>query len=102
LVRADTRPSFTAAIIINELLSAAPRFSMLRNLFRLLAPPSAHTIYRHRTRSGIRNYWHQGGAVLTLSLPTTSSERTRKNGPLQPEHAIWSNSWRVVVFWSCL
>jgi hypothetical protein len=39
---------FTAAIIINDLLSAAPRFDMLRNLYRLLAPPSAHTIY-HRT-----------------------------------------------------
>jgi hypothetical protein len=56
-------------------------------MYRLLAPPSAHTIYRHRTRSGVRNYWHQGGAVLTAPLPTTPSERTRKIGPLQPEHA---------------
>jgi hypothetical protein len=56
---------------------------------RLLAPPSAHTTYRHRTRSGVRNYWHQGGAVLAVSLPTTPSERTRENGPLQPEHAMW-------------
>jgi hypothetical protein len=39
--------------------------------------------------SGVRNYWHQGGAVLTVSLPTTPSERTRGNGPLQPEHAMW-------------
>jgi hypothetical protein len=27
--------------------------------------------------------------VLTVSLPTTPSEITRKIGPLQPEHAIW-------------
>jgi hypothetical protein len=46
--------------------------------------------YRHRTRSRVIKYWHQGADVLTVSLPTTPSKRTRKNGPLQPEHAIWS------------
>jgi hypothetical protein len=86
-MRADTRPYFTAAIIINDLLSAAPRFSMLRNLFRLLAPPSAHTIYGHRTRAGVINYWHQGANVLTVPLPTTPSEITRKIRPEQLEHA---------------
>jgi hypothetical protein len=85
-MRADTRPYFIAAIIINDLLSAVPRFSMLRNLFRLLAPPSAHTIYDHRTRAGVINYWHQGANVLPVSLPTTPSERMRKFGPIQPEY----------------
>jgi hypothetical protein len=71
LIRASARPYFTATTIITDLLSAAPRFGMLRNLYRLLAPPpSAHTIYHHRTRAGVRNYWHQGANVLTVSLPT--------------------------------
>jgi hypothetical protein len=38
----------------------ATRLDMLRNLHRLLAPPSAHTIYRNRTRAGVINYWRQG------------------------------------------
>jgi hypothetical protein len=80
-MRADTRPYFIATTIINDLLSAAPRLSMLRNLFRLLAPPSAHTSYRHRTRAGVINYWRQGANVLPVPLPTTPSERTRENGP---------------------
>jgi hypothetical protein len=34
---------------------------MLRGLYRLLAPPSAHTIcYYHRTNARVINYWHQG------------------------------------------
>jgi hypothetical protein len=90
LIRTDTRPHFTAAIIINDLLSAAPRLSMLRNLFRLLAPPSAHTMYYRRMRAGARNYWQQGTNVLTVSLPTTPSEKTRKIRPEQPEYAISS------------
>jgi hypothetical protein len=80
-------------IIQTSAPSAVPRLGMLRNLYRLLAPPSAHTIYRHRTRAGVINYWRLGADVLWkssvgVSLPTPS-ERTRKNGPLQPEHAIW-------------
>jgi hypothetical protein len=27
--------------------------------------------------------------VLTVSLPTTPGEKTRKIGPLQPEHVKW-------------
>jgi hypothetical protein len=27
--------------------------------------------------------------VLTVPLPTTPGEKTRKIGPEQPEHAIW-------------
>jgi hypothetical protein len=76
--------------------SAAPRLGMLRNLHRLLAPPSAHTIYYHRTpRARVINYCHlppgtrAAAVVLTVSLPTTPGEKTRKIGPLQPEHAIW-------------
>jgi hypothetical protein len=92
--RTTARPLVRAKLLLRStayiIQTAAPRLGMLRNLYRLLAPPSAHTIYHHRTRSGVRNYWHQGGAVLTVSLPTTPSERTRKIGPLQPEHAIWS------------
>jgi hypothetical protein len=86
---ADPRAALpNKAIIINDLLSAAPRFSMLRNLFRLLVPPSAHTIYGHRTRAGVINYWHQGANVLPVPLPTTPSEITRKIRPEQPDHAI--------------
>jgi hypothetical protein len=87
-MRADTRPYFIAAVIKTGVPSAAPRFGMLRDLFQLLAPPSIRTIYYPRTRAGVINYWHQGTDVLTVSLPTTPSEITRKNGPLQPEHAI--------------
>jgi hypothetical protein len=75
---------------------------MLRNLYRLLAPPPVHTIYRHCTRAGVINYWRQGADVLTVSLPTTPSERTRKNGPLHPEHAIWPRAHLCkanCVFW---
>jgi hypothetical protein len=92
LVRAKLLLRSTAYIIQTSVPSAVPRLGMLRNLYRLLAPPSAHTvyIYRHRTRAGVINYWRQGADdVLRVSFPTTPSERTRKNGPLQPEHAIW-------------
>jgi hypothetical protein len=82
----------TAYIIQTCVPSAAPRLGMRRNLYRLLAPPSAHTIYRHRTRAGVINYWRQGANVLTVSLPPTPSERTRKNGPVQPEYALWSRA----------
>jgi hypothetical protein len=59
---------------------------MLRNLFQLLAPPSDHAIYGRRTRARVLHYWHQGAPnVLPASLPTTSSEITRKIRPEQPE-----------------
>jgi hypothetical protein len=85
LVRAKLLLRSTAYIIQTSVPSAVPRLGVLRNLYRLLAPPSAHTIYRHRTRAGVINYWRQGADVLRVSLPTTPSERARKNGPLQPD-----------------
>jgi hypothetical protein len=63
---------------------------MLRNLLRLLVPPSYHTIYGRRTRARVINYWHQGANVLPVSLPTAPSEITRKIRPEQPEDAMWS------------
>ena len=88
-MRADTRPYFIATIIQTSIPSAAPRFGMLRNLFQLLAPPSDHTTYGHRTRARVINYWHQAANVLSVSLPTTSSEITRKIRLEQPEDAMW-------------
>jgi hypothetical protein len=85
LTRADTRPYFTATTIIDALLSAALRPGMLRDLFRLLAPPSDHTTYDHRTRPPVINDCHQGVNVLTVSLPPTPSEIMRKIRPEQPE-----------------
>jgi hypothetical protein len=79
----------TAHIIQTNAPSAAPRLGMLRNLYRLLAPPSAHTIYYHRTRARVINYWHQGANALPVSLPTNPSEITRKIRPEQPEDAMW-------------
>jgi hypothetical protein len=81
LIRADTRPYFIATTIQTSIPSAEPRFGMLRNLFRLLAPPSAHTIYDHRARAGVRNYWQQGTDVLTVPLSTIPSEKNRKIRP---------------------
>jgi hypothetical protein len=70
---------------------------MLRNLYRLLAPPLVHTIYYHRARACVINYWHaqaqgrQRRDVLPVaSLPTTPGEKTRKIGPEQPEDAMLS------------
>ena len=89
LIRADTRPYFIATTIQTSIPSAAPRFGMLRNLLRLLVPPSYHTIYGRRTRARVINYWHQGANVLPVSLPTAPSEITRKIRPEQPEDAMW-------------
>ena len=75
----DTRPYFIVAIIINDLLSAAPRFSMPRNLFRLLAPPSAHTTYDQRTRAGVINYWHQGAGRATSVPPDHPQQHNEEN-----------------------
>jgi hypothetical protein len=90
LIRANLLLRSTACIIQTNVPSASPRSGMLRNLYRLLVRSSAYAIYHHRARARVINYWHQGADVLTVSLPTTPSERTRKNGPLQPGHAIWS------------
>jgi hypothetical protein len=77
LVRAKLLLQSTAYIIQTSALSAAPRLDMLRNLYRLLAPPSAHTIYRHhRTRAGVINYWRQGANVLpATSAPPAHPQR---------------------------
>jgi hypothetical protein len=89
LIRAKLLLRSTACIIQTNVPSASPRSDMLRDLHRLLVRSSAYDIpppgafSRHK-------YWHQGADVLTVSLPHTPSERTRKNGPLQTEHAIWS------------
>jgi hypothetical protein len=52
-VRAKLLLGSTACIIQTNVPSAAPRLGMLRNLYRLLAPPSAHTIYYHRTNASV-------------------------------------------------
>jgi hypothetical protein len=54
---------------------------------------------------GVRSYWRQGAAVLTVSLPTAlseSSERSRKFGPLQPEHATGGSSLIFTQMTNCL
>jgi hypothetical protein len=99
LVRAKLLLRSTAYIIQTSIPSAAPRFGLLRGLFRLLAPPSAHTIYRHRKRAGVINYWRQGANVLSVSLPPTPSEITRKIRPEQPEHA--TRSQVIFAFSKC-
>jgi hypothetical protein len=86
----DNGQAIDAGIIQTNVPSASPRLGMLRNPYRLLAPSSAYTIYYHRTRARVINYWHPRAAnVLPVYLPTTSSERTRKIGPEQPEDAMW-------------
>jgi hypothetical protein len=82
--RAARRPYSTTAIIINGLLSAAPRFGILRNLYRLLVPPSAHTIYHHRTRAGVRITGSRAPTCSHVSLPTTPSERIRNSAHCSP------------------
>jgi hypothetical protein len=95
----------TAQIIQTNVPSAAPRLGMLKNLYRLLAPPSAYAIYYHRTRARVINYWHaQGANVLPVSLPTTPSEITREIRPEQPEDAMWfplvfAQSNAKLAFW---
>ena len=89
LMRAKLLLRSTACIIQTNVPSASPRSDMLRDLLQLLAPLSDHTIYDRRTRARVINYWHQGADVLTVSLPTTPSERTRTIRPEQPEDAMW-------------
>jgi hypothetical protein len=56
--------AYIISITINDLLSAAPILAAFGYLHQLLVPPSDHAIYHHCTRAGVRNYWHQGTAVL--------------------------------------
>jgi hypothetical protein len=93
LMRAKLLLRSTACIIQTNVPSASPRSGMLRNLYRLLVRSSAYAIYHHRARARVINYWRQGADVLTVSLPPTPSERTRKIRPEQPEHAT-----RSVIF----
>jgi hypothetical protein len=69
----------TACIIQTNVPSAAPRLGMLRNLHRLLAPPSAHTIYYHRTRARVINYWHQGRQRATSVPPSNPRRKNEEN-----------------------
>jgi hypothetical protein len=64
--------------------------------------PSVCAIYYHRTRARVINYWLQGADVLTVSLPTTPGEKTRKIGPLQPAcHMVprWYLRKSKLAFW---
>ena len=90
LMRAKLLLRSTACIMQTNVPSAAPRLAAFGYLYRLLVRSSAYTIYHHRTRARVINYWRQGADVLTVSLPPTPSERTRKIRPEQPEHATRS------------
>jgi hypothetical protein len=90
LVRAKLLLPSTAYTIQTSTPSAAPILAAFGYLYRLLVRSSEYTIYHHRTRVRVINYWRQGADVLTVSLPTTPSERTRKIRPEQPEHATRS------------
>jgi hypothetical protein len=79
LMRAKLLLESTAHIIQTNAPSAAPRLGVLRNLYRLLGPHSAHTMYCRRARAGARNYWQQGTNVLTVSLPPTPGEKNEEN-----------------------
>jgi hypothetical protein len=80
LMRAKLLLRSTACIIQTSAPSAVPRLGMLRDLFRLLVPPSAWTIYYHRTRARGINYWHQGRQRAT-SVPPDHLQR-KKRGKL--------------------
>jgi hypothetical protein len=71
----------TAYIIQTGIPSAVPILAAFEYLYRLLVRSPAYTIYHHRTRARVINYWWQGADVLTVSLPPTPSERTRKIRP---------------------
>jgi hypothetical protein len=65
---------------------------------------SPYAIYYHRTRDRVINYWHQGrpAVVLTVSLPTTPGDKTRKIGPVQPAcHMVprWYLRKSKLAFW---
>jgi hypothetical protein len=53
---------------------------MLKNLFQLLAPPSAYTIYDRRTRARVINYWHQGRR-RAHSVPPDHLRRKNEENP---------------------
>jgi hypothetical protein len=71
----------TAYIIQTNVASAVPRLGMgmLRNLYRLLAPSSVHTIYYHRTRARVINYWHQGRQRATSVPPDHPRRKNEEN-----------------------
>jgi hypothetical protein len=79
LVRAKLLLGSTAHIIQTNVPSAAPRLGMLRGLYRLLAPPPAHTIYYHRTRARVINYWHQGRRRATSVPPDHPRRKNEEN-----------------------
>jgi hypothetical protein len=59
-----------------------PRLVLRPALGAYYLPPS-DACPRHTSLASGRRRAH------TVSLPTTPSDRTRKSGPLQPEHATW-------------
>jgi hypothetical protein len=79
LMRANLLLRSTAHIIQTNVPSAAPRLGMLRNLYRLLAPPSAHTVYYHRTRACVINYWHQGRRRAHSAPPDHPRRKNEEN-----------------------
>jgi hypothetical protein len=101
LVRAKLLLPSTAYIIQTSIPSASPILAAFGYLYRLLVRSSAYTIYHHRTRACVINYWRQCADVLIVSLPTTPSERTRKIRPEQPEHATRSQ-WYCNKMPNCL
>jgi hypothetical protein len=72
-VRAKLLLPSTAYIIQTGIPSAVPILAAFGYLYRLLVRPLAHTIYHHRARARVINYWRQGADVLTVSLSTGSS-----------------------------
>jgi hypothetical protein len=52
---------------------------MLRNLYRLLVPSSAHTIYHHRARARVINYWHHGRQRATSVPPDHLRRKNEEN-----------------------
>jgi hypothetical protein len=60
-------------------VAAAPRLAAFGYLHRLLVPPSAHTIYYHRTRARVINYWHQGRQRATSAPPDHLQRNNEEN-----------------------
>jgi hypothetical protein len=82
LMRAKLLLRSTAYMIQTSVPSAVPRLGMLRNLYRLLAPPSDHTIYRHRTRARVINYWQQGRRRATSVPPDHPRRKNEEKRPI--------------------
>ena len=90
LMRAKLLLRSTACIIQTNVASAVPRSDMLRNLYRLLVR-SSQSMLSIAIGRALASYitGTRAANVLPVSLSTTPSERTRKNGPEQPEEARW-------------